>query len=65
MIARPRTHPLVVLLAAALIDIRRCDANAINGSKWLWTLVVLINFIGPLAYILFGRKRPERSGLGI
>ncbi len=55
----------LVLLAAALIDIRRRPADAINGSKRLWTLVVFINFIGPIAYFLFGRKRPERSQLAI
>ncbi len=55
----------LVLLAAALIDIRRRNADAINGSKRLWTLVVFINFIGPIAYFLFGRKRPERSQLAI
>jgi phospholipase D-like protein len=47
----------LVLLAAALIDIRRSPADAINGSKRLWTMVVFINFVGPIAYFLFGRKR--------
>lgn len=44
------------LLIAALIDIRRRPADAINGSKRLWTAVVFINGIGPIAYFLFGRK---------
>ena len=48
----------ITLLAAALIDIRRRPADAINGSKRLWTAVVFINGIGPIAYFLFGRKRP-------
>ena len=55
----------LALLITALIDIRRRPADAINGSKRLWTLVVFINFIGPIAYFLFGRKRPERSQLAI
>jgi len=46
------------LLITALIDIRRRPADAINGSKRLWTVVVFVNFIGPIAYFLFGRKRP-------
>ncbi len=45
------------LLAAALIDIRRRPADAINGSKRLWTVIVFVNFIGPITYFLFGRKR--------
>lgn len=50
------------LLAAALVDIHRRPAEEINGSKWVWSAVALVNFmvIGPLAYFLFGRKRAER-----
>ncbi len=48
----------LALLAAALIDIRRRPADAINGSKRLWTAIVFINGIGPIAYFVFGRKRP-------
>jgi hypothetical protein len=48
------------LLVAALADIHRRPAEEINGSKWLWSAVALVNFmgIGPIAYFLFGRKRP-------
>jgi phospholipase D-like protein len=51
----------LMLLAAALLDIRSRPSDMINGSKRLWRMVVFINFIGPIAYFLFGRKRPERS----
>lgn len=44
------------LLGAALRDIRRRPAEQINGSKQLWTLAVFVNFVGPLAYFIFGRK---------
>jgi len=49
------------LLIAALIDIRRRPADAINGSKRLWRVVAFVNFIGPIAYLLFGRKRQAPS----
>ena len=49
----------ISLLAAALFDIRKRSADEITGSKRLWTVVVFINYIGPLAYFLFGRKRKE------
>jgi len=52
----------LMLLAAALIDIRRRPAEEINGSKRLWTMVVFINGIGPIAYFLLGRKRPASAG---
>jgi len=47
------------LLAAALADIRRRPADEINGSKWLWRAVAMVNFlgIGPIIYFIFGRKR--------
>jgi hypothetical protein len=55
----------LMLLAAALLDMRRRPVDAINGSKRLWRMLVFINFIGPIAYFLLGRKRPERSQIAI
>ena len=53
----------LVLLAAALRDIRGRSEDEIHGSKRLWTAALFINTIGPLAYFLFGRKRQEvRNG---
>ena len=49
----------VLLLVAALWDIRQRPVAEINGSKKLWTVVVFINWIGPIAYFLFGRKKFE------
>jgi hypothetical protein len=34
------------LLAAALADIQRRPAEEINGSKWLWSAVAFVNFMG-------------------
>ncbi len=45
------------LTAVALWDLRRRSAEQINGQKRLWNLIVLINFVGPIAYFVFGRKR--------
>jgi hypothetical protein len=55
----------LALLAAALLDIHRRSADTINGSKRLWRLAVFINFIGPIAYFLFGRKRPSQSQVAV
>jgi hypothetical protein len=46
----------LLLLAAALWDIRQRPAEKINGNKRLWTAAVFINFFGPIAYFLFGKK---------
>jgi hypothetical protein len=47
------------LLAVALADIYRRPAEEIRGSKWLWSGVALVNFmgIGPIAYFALGHKR--------
>jgi hypothetical protein len=48
------------LLATAQLDITRRSAAEINGSKLLWRAIVLINFVGPLAYFMVGRKQLPR-----
>ncbi|MEZ4769224.1 MAG: PLDc N-terminal domain-containing protein [Caldilineales bacterium] len=47
----------ILLLGAALMDLRRRPAEQIKGSKRVWTMVAFINYVGPIAYFLFGRKR--------
>ncbi|MDF5751854.1 PLD nuclease N-terminal domain-containing protein [Spongiactinospora sp. TRM90649] len=47
----------VVLLIAALVDIRRRPAERIRGAKRVWTVAAFVNFLGPIAYFVFGRKR--------
>jgi hypothetical protein len=46
-----------VLMSAALLDIYRRPAEEIRGNKVLWTLASFVNFVGPISYFLFGRKR--------
>jgi hypothetical protein len=45
------------LLIAALIDIHRRPVKLIRGSKWAWAVVSFINFVGPVSYFAFGRRR--------
>jgi len=47
----------VGLLVAALVDIRRRPAKQINGPKGAWVAASFVNYVGPLAYFAFGRKR--------
>ena len=51
----------VTLLAAALWDIRRRPKEEIRGNKWVWSAVVFVNFIGPIAYFIFGRSPQGRK----
>jgi hypothetical protein len=47
----------LLLLAAALADIYRRPAAEIRGSKRLWTAAAFVNYVGPISYFLFGRRR--------
>lgn len=51
----------LTLLAAAQIDLARRPAEEIRGSKLLWRILTLVNFVGPIAYFLFGRKPAETA----
>ena len=46
----------LALLAAALADLRRRPAAEIRGSKPMWLAVSFVNFVGPVAYFLLGRR---------
>lgn len=45
------------LLAAR--DLQRRPTDAIRGSKRIWAPLLLVNFVGPLAYFVFGRRHPS------
>jgi hypothetical protein len=47
----------LTLLAAAQIDLTRRSDDQIRGRKWVWRIITLISFIGPIAYFLFGRRK--------
>jgi hypothetical protein len=47
----------ILLLIAALFDLSRRSPEEVNGNKTIWTLAVFVDFLGPGAYFLFGRKR--------
>ncbi|RMI40921.1 PLDc_N domain-containing protein [Actinomadura harenae] len=47
------------LAIAALVDLRRRTAEEVRGSKRVWRVVAFVNFAGPLAYFLFGRRKRD------
>ena len=47
----------IVLLVAALLDIRKRPVEEITGgNKRIWMMIAFVNYIGPIAYFLFGRR---------
>jgi bacteriorhodopsin len=47
----------LALFAAALVDLRRRPARKVRGAKRLWVAASFVNYIGPIAYFTYGRKR--------
>lgn len=47
----------VALLIYALVDIARRPEKEIRGSKGAWAAASFVNFVGPISYFIFGRKR--------
>lgn len=45
------------LLGAALVDLKFRSPDRVRGSKKVWAAVSMINFVGPIAYFAWGRKR--------
>jgi hypothetical protein len=45
------------LLAGALLDLSRRPARKVRGDKRLWVAATFVNYVGPLAYFAYGRKR--------
>ncbi len=46
------------LMAAALADLARRPPAAVRGSRAAWAVACFVNFAGPIAYFLFGRRHP-------
>lgn len=45
------------LAATAWTDLARRPAAEVNGSKATWAAVIAVNWIGPLAWFRWGRRR--------
>ena len=45
------------LAAAAWTDLAKRPADDVNGPKPMWAAIILVNFVGPLAYFAVGRRR--------
>lgn len=51
----------LVLAVTAWRDLASRTAEQINGPKGLWAAIIAINWIGPIAYFIKGR-RPDVPG---
>jgi hypothetical protein len=46
----------------ALRDLRRRPAAEVRGPKWGWVALTSVNFFGPIAYFVLGRRRTPTAG---
>ncbi len=46
----------LVLTSVALSDLRRRERSGVRGPKWIWGLVCFVQPVGPLLYLLVGRR---------
>lgn len=46
------------LLAGGLWDLAHRTADEVRGDRRLWAGLMFVNWIGPLAYFGYGRKKP-------
>lgn len=47
----------LALAATAWTDLARRPAKRVNGPKGVWAAVIGVNFAGPIAYFIWGRRR--------
>lgn len=50
----------VVFAAVAFWDLSKRSADDVRGPKSAWIPVILVNWIGPAAYFVFGVRRSTR-----
>ena len=47
----------VLSISGGLLDLRRRHRSELRGPKVLWAAAMFVNPVGPLAYLLVGRRR--------
>ena len=47
----------VSLAATAWADLATRPADQVNGRKGMWAAIIAVNFVGPLSYFRWGRRR--------
>ena len=46
----------ISLAVSAWTDLATRPVDQVRGAKRVWALVISVNFVGPLAYFLWGRR---------
>jgi hypothetical protein len=51
----------LALAAAAGVDLLRRPVEEVRGPKWAWAPAMAVNFVGPIAYLAWGRRSTPRG----
>jgi len=46
----------LALTAVAMRDLSKRSADEVRGPKWIWRLVSLVQPVGPILYLVLGRR---------
>lgn len=49
----------IALLVLAQRDLAKRPAEQVRGPKGVWRMATMVNFVGPIAYFLWGKKKAE------
>jgi len=47
----------LALAATAWVDLARRPEKLVNGPKGVWAAIIAVEFAGPIAYFVWGRRR--------
>jgi hypothetical protein len=47
----------LLLATSAWFDLARRPVDAVNGRKVVWAALIAVNWVGPLSYFRWGRRR--------
>lgn len=47
----------LVLTTMAFRDLSRRPSDQVRGPKWIWWICSIIQPVGPIAYLVLGRRR--------
>lgn len=50
----------LIVTSIALRDLKDRPAETVRGPKFLWALVCMVQPVGPIAYLLVGRRGEQR-----
>jgi hypothetical protein len=55
----------IVLTTTALVDLAKRPRTQVRGPKLLWLVALVVQPVGPISYLAFGRRPPAGSSASL